>query len=117
MDALIDFIQSVFDFAIPILRGALLTVLLAPLGAALVCWMRGSANRNPRHFALWFAILHLLLTGVVVGLTAVMLGDRGDPVGFGFSPFRADPGFTPIAVPGDPGYEGDLNSQVHETTW
>ena len=102
---------------IPLLRIAFLAVLFTPLGAALVCWLGGGSSGRARWLALWLAILHLLLTGAVVALTAVMLTDRGDPLGIGYSPYHADPGFTPIAVPGDPGHEGDLGSQIHETTW
>jgi NADH-quinone oxidoreductase subunit M len=102
---------------IPLLRVVLLVVLLAPLGAAVVCGLAGYAGRNPRRFAMWFATLHLGLTVILVGFAAVQLTHRGDPIGSGWSPFRPDAGFMPIAVPGDPGIAGDRDSQTHETTW
>jgi NADH-quinone oxidoreductase subunit M len=105
-----------YDNPVPILRIALLVVLLSPLGAAVACGLAGAAGRNPRRFAVWFSVAHLGLTAVLVGGVSVQLTHRGDPVGMGAPRFHADPGFKPIAVPGDPGF-GDANSQAHETAW
>jgi NADH-quinone oxidoreductase subunit M len=102
---------------VPLLRIALLAVILAPLGAAILCALVGSGGRNPRRLAMWCATLHLGLTGLLIGGASVELTQRGDPIGIGFSPYRADAMFTPIAVPGDPGHDNDPDSQVHETAW
>src|SRR5262245_60437238 len=117
MDSFVEYLNSSIPALVPALRALLLVVLISPLAAALVFGLIGKRGSNPRRLVLWFVVLHLSLTSGLVVLVAVQLTQRGDPTGTGFSLFRADPGFRPVAVPGDPGYENDENSQTHETKW
>src|SRR5262245_50284553 len=107
MDSIVETLVRLIPAALPTLRGLLLVVTFVPVAAACRCIRSGGRARNPRRFALWFGLLHLLLTGALVGLVGVQLTQRGDPDGTGVNLYRPEPGFRPIAVPGDPGFEND----------
>jgi NADH-quinone oxidoreductase subunit M len=104
------------DNPFAVLRVLLLAVLFAPLVAAVVTGLAGSAGRNPRRFAVWFAGLHLGVTALMAGMALVELNQReeesrGKLVG------QAEVAFRPTGVPGDEGAEEDGGFQTHHTTW
>lgn len=84
-----------------------LAVLAAPAAAALVCFLLGRAGGGgpARRFAVWFALLHLTVTAVLVVSLYDALTER-----------HLDGGrFLPVAVPGEPDEFGPAFRG--QTTW
>lgn len=104
------------DNPLAILRVLLLAVLLFPLGAAVVVAVAGRQGRDlARRVAVWCALLHLGTTAALTMLVVTHLGHRS--YDFARSDGRAEDSFHPIAVPGDPGNSGALDSESYTTTW
>jgi len=102
---------------IVLLRYALLVLLLAPLvAAATIAMLQGTW---PRRFANAFALVHLGFTILVVFMAFHELDVRNEQLHDIERSGNRDnpPEFTPIFVPGDPGFIGDDNSQTYTTTW
>lgn len=104
------------DSILPLLRYLVLAVLLAPLGAAALVALLGYYGKGGvRRMAFGFSLLHLGLSVSLAVMAGIELKERGD---LGQLYKVSAPGaFQPIAVPGDIGYDGDVDSQRYETTW
>ena len=92
------------------LRILVLVLVLLPLVAAVVLPLFG---RFARRAALYTALLHLVVTAVVVFGSAVVLDERGR-----MARTTPDPNpqqFRPEFVPGDPGLVGTADGSTHRT--
>ncbi len=92
------------------LRILVLVLVLLPLVAAVVLPFFG---RFARRAALYTALLHLVVTAVVVFGSAVVLDERGR-----MARTTPDPNpqqFRPEFVPGDPGLQGTADGSTHRT--
>lgn len=93
-----------------------------PLVAALLLLSMGKAAHRARRFALGAAVLHLLLTFLVVESARKPLAERS-AVSEGALPSERDRVFVPEFVPGDPGIDKkDAQGKIarvdsHTTTW
>ncbi len=94
-----------------VLRVLLLAVLFAPLGFAALMAVTGDRFRVARRLAGLFAVLHLAVTGYLVGVSCLYIAAQDTPLD--------KDGFHPVAVPGDTGAGQTISggSQEHRTTW
>jgi len=103
------------DNPLEILRWMLLAVIFSPLliaGILALAWK--CCVGLTRRLAIWFALLHVGLTGGLTWLAADQLLEKAAWSTPGDTP-RAT--FEPIAVPGDPGLGSQSGGQIHETSW
>ena len=102
------------------LRILLLVVLALPLLAAVVVFAAGRRPGLARNLSLGFALLHVVLTALLVVPTARLLANRPAGPAPGAERFQV---FAPEVVPGDPGVErADSSGAVqrvdaHRTAW
>jgi NADH-quinone oxidoreductase subunit M len=90
-------------------RALVLVVVLLPLVSAAILPMFG---RSARRFALWIALLHVMLTAWLAGSTLPALNLRSEQLS---PPSPAEVAkFEPKAVPGDP---AGKNGESHRTKW
>lgn len=103
------------DHPLSTLRTLLVVALLLPAVAAAVVWAVGRFGTGAaRRTALYFALAHAGLTGVLAWAAADQLLWRAEAnAGATLAPTA----FTPLAVPGDPGLRKSPEEQTHATTW
>ena len=103
------------DNPLEILRIMLLAVVFLPLlMAGIVASMGCCCPGFARRLALWFALLHLGLTGTLAWLVADQLLEKAS---WSSPTDLSRTTFEPIGVPGDPGQGLQSSGQIHETRW
>ncbi len=100
------------------LRAYLMMIVFLPLLAALATAAVGAAGfRAARGTALFFALMHLLLTAVTVAPAVTMLRDRSNET-TAADVREGAPQFLPLIVPGDPGIVKNYpDSSSGRTRW
>lgn len=104
------------DHPLSTLRTLLLVAWLLPIAAAVTVWLLGRFGTGAaRRTALYFALGHVAVTGLLVWSAADQLLWRSEMADAAVAGRVMT--FTPIAVPGDPGLRKSPEEQTHSTTW
>ena len=104
------------DHPLSMLRTLLVLALVLPAAAAASVWAVGRLGTGAaRRTALYFALLHVAVIGMLTWAAADQLIWRAETFTDAIS-VKAT-AFSPLAVPGDPGLSRTPEEQTHATSW